>query len=51
MHVCLGRKYVADPGYTAHYDALAPGLTEWLRDLVNANAVAQGIDPETATWS
>jgi DNA-binding transcriptional MerR regulator len=51
MHVCLGRKYVADPGFTSHYDTLEPGLTLWLRDLINANAVAQGIDPETATWS
>ncbi|WP_238158365.1 MerR family transcriptional regulator [Kribbella voronezhensis] len=51
MHVCLGRKYVADAGFTAHYDAFEPGLTLWLRDLINANAVANGIDPETATWS
>ncbi|QNE18020.1 MerR family transcriptional regulator [Kribbella qitaiheensis] len=51
MHVCLGRKYVADPGFTAHFDALEPGLAHWLRDLVNANAVAQGINPDSATWS
>ncbi|WP_232828474.1 MerR family transcriptional regulator [Kribbella monticola] len=51
MHVCLGRKYVADAGFTAHYDAFEPGLTLWLRDLINANAVANGIDPDTATWA
>jgi DNA-binding transcriptional MerR regulator len=51
MHVCLGRKYVAEPGFTAHYDAIEPGLTQWLRDLVDANARARGVDPETATWS
>jgi MerR family transcriptional regulator, thiopeptide resistance regulator len=51
MQVCLGRKYVAEPGFTAHYDAMGPGLTWWLRDLIDANARAQGVDPETATWT
>jgi DNA-binding transcriptional MerR regulator len=51
MHVCLGRRYAADPGFTAHYDGLHPGLTEWLRDAINANARAHGVDPDTATWT
>lgn len=51
MHVCLGAKYVADPGFTVHYDTLEPGLARWLRDLIVANAVAHGIDPDAATWS
>ncbi|MEU0095700.1 MerR family transcriptional regulator [Kribbella sp. NPDC006257] len=51
MHVCLGRKYAADPGFTTHYDTLEPGLAAWLRDLINANAQAHGTNPETATWS
>jgi DNA-binding transcriptional MerR regulator len=51
MHVCLGRRYVGDPGFTAHYDALEPGLTPWLRDAINANAREHGVDPETATWT
>ncbi|WP_329250360.1 MerR family transcriptional regulator [Actinoallomurus sp. NBC_01490] len=50
MHVCLGRKYVADPGFAAHYDALAPGLAAWLRDAIFANAEAHGVDPESAKW-
>ncbi|MDO3646724.1 MerR family transcriptional regulator [Nocardia mangyaensis] len=50
MHVCLGRRYASDPGYVAYYDALAPGLTAWLRDIIDANARANGTDPATATW-
>jgi DNA-binding transcriptional MerR regulator len=50
MHVCLGRKYVGDPGFAAYYDALAPGLAGWLRDVIFANAEAHGVDPEAATW-
>ncbi|MEV0150303.1 MULTISPECIES: MerR family transcriptional regulator [unclassified Nonomuraea] len=50
MHVCLGRRYTADPGFTAFYDAFTPGLTVWLRDVIFANAEAHGVDPESATW-
>ncbi|MET9555397.1 MerR family transcriptional regulator [Streptomyces sp. NPDC006645] len=50
MHACLGRMYVGDAGWTAFYDALAPGLTGWLRDVIFANAEAHGVDPETAGW-
>lgn len=39
---------VADPGFAAYYDALAPGLSSWLSD-INADAQARGIDPKTAT--
>ncbi|MEV4577115.1 MerR family transcriptional regulator [Nonomuraea jabiensis] len=51
MHVCLGRKYVADPGFTAYFDAIEPGLTIWLRDIIDANARDRGIDPDSATWT
>ncbi len=51
MQVCLGRRHTADPGFTAFYDAIEPGLTVWLRDIIDANARANGIDPETATWT
>ncbi|WP_344866127.1 MerR family transcriptional regulator [Planomonospora alba] len=51
MHVCLGRKQAADPGFTAYYDAIEPGLTVWLRDIIDANARARGIDPDAATWT
>ena len=51
MHVCLGRTYATDPGYAAHYEALEPGLSGWLREIIEANARAEGVDPDTATWS
>ena len=51
MHVCLGRTYVTDPGYRSFYDGFAPGLADWLRDAINANARSRGVDPETATWT
>ena len=38
MHRGLGDMYVADPRFTAHYDAHAPGLAQWVRDAVHANA-------------
>lgn len=50
MHVCLGRMFVDDAGFAEHFDALAPGLARWLRDAVEANARAHGVDPERATW-
>lgn len=50
MHVCLARMFATDPGYTAHYDSVSPGLAEWLRDVVHANAAAHGVDPATARW-
>lgn len=51
MQVCLARGYQEDPGFTEHYEGLAPGLTVWLRSVVDANARAHGLDPDTATWS
>ncbi|MBL1077266.1 MerR family transcriptional regulator [Nocardia sp. 2] len=50
MHVCIGRRYVTEPGYADYYDGRQPGLTAWLRDIIDANARAHGVDPETATW-
>ncbi|NEW26911.1 MerR family transcriptional regulator [Nocardia cyriacigeorgica] len=50
MQVCLGRRYVAETGYTEFYDGLAPGLTVWLREIIDANARHHGVDPATATW-
>ena len=51
MHVCLGRMYAADPGFAAYYETIEPGLNSWLRDVINANARARGIDPDSATWT
>lgn len=55
MQVCLGRMYVADPGFSEFYDALfyetvEAGLTAWLRAVIDANALAHGVVPESATW-
>ncbi|WP_153032931.1 MerR family transcriptional regulator [Amycolatopsis sp. YIM 10] len=50
MHVCLGRTFADDPGFAAFYDEFAPGLAVWLRDVIFANAEANGVDPETAEW-
>ncbi|MEU0542967.1 MerR family transcriptional regulator [Nocardia sp. NPDC005978] len=50
MQVCLGRTYAEEPGYRAFYDGLAPGLAGWLRAIIDANAGAHGVDPDTATW-
>ncbi len=50
MHVCLGRTFTADPRFSEHYDALAPGLAAWLHDVIAANAEARGVDPRSATW-
>ncbi|WP_460498812.1 MerR family transcriptional regulator [Glycomyces tarimensis] len=50
MQVCMGRMFVQDPGFAAHYDRRAPGLAQWLRQVLFANAAANGVDPETAMW-
>ncbi|WP_234312403.1 TipAS antibiotic-recognition domain-containing protein [Streptomyces griseus] len=50
MQVCLGRRFEAEPGFAAHYDAVRPGLAGWFRRVVDADARAHGIDPDTATW-
>lgn len=50
MQVCMGRMFVEDPGFAAHYDGLASGLARWLGEVLAANAAANGVDPETATW-
>jgi DNA-binding transcriptional MerR regulator len=51
MHVCLGKTYTTNPGYVAHYEAIEPGLSNWLRSIIEANAHTEGIDPDTATWN
>lgn len=38
MHVCLAEMYLSDPRFTAHYDTRAPGLAQFLRDIIVANA-------------
>jgi len=50
MHVLIGRMYAADPDFTVNHDAYRPGLTAWLSEVIDANARAHGVDPETAAW-
>jgi hypothetical protein len=38
MHVNLGEMYVADPRFTATYEEMAPGLAQYVRDAIVANA-------------
>jgi DNA-binding transcriptional MerR regulator len=38
MHEQLGRMYVADPRFTATYEMIRPGLTQYLCDAIAANA-------------
>ncbi len=49
-HVLLGCGYVADPRFREYYEARGEGLTDWLVAAINANAAANGVDPEKAEW-
>jgi DNA-binding transcriptional MerR regulator len=42
MHAGLGRMYVEDERFTAHYEQLAPGLAQYVSTAVQANAARQG---------
>lgn len=49
-HVILARMYVEDPRFKEHYDHRQPGLAQWLKEIIDANAASKGIDPATAQW-
>jgi hypothetical protein len=38
LHRALGDMYVADPRFTATYDQVEPGLAQYVRDAIHANA-------------
>ncbi|SDC36320.1 DNA-binding transcriptional regulator, MerR family [Geodermatophilus telluris] len=42
MHAGLGRMYVEDERFTAHYERRTPGLAGWVSTAVQANAARQG---------
>ena len=42
MHAGLGRMYVEDERFTAHYERRAAGLAQYVSDAVQANAARQG---------
>lgn len=41
MHRGLGDMYVSDERFTSQYEQVAPGLAQWLRDAIHANADRQ----------
>lgn len=41
MHICLGEMYIADARFTKHYDDVAPGLAQYIRDAIVANAAGR----------
>jgi MerR family transcriptional regulator, thiopeptide resistance regulator len=41
MHAGLGRMYVEDPRFTATYEAMAPGLAQYVSTANQANAARQ----------
>ncbi|MGQ1837835.1 MerR family transcriptional regulator [Kocuria turfanensis] len=41
-HRALGDMYVADPRFTRTYEDLAPGLAQYVRDAIHANADRAG---------
>lgn len=48
--VILAGGYVADPRFKEYYESLHPGLAQWLKEAIESNAAAKGVDPETAQW-
>lgn len=49
-HVLLARGYACDPRFAARYEALEAGMAAWLKEVIDANAAAHGVDPATAAW-
>jgi hypothetical protein len=43
MHVGLGRMYVSDPRFAAHYDERAEGLATFVAAAIEANAKRAGV--------
>ncbi|WAL39533.1 MerR family transcriptional regulator [Brevibacterium sp. BRM-1] len=48
--VLIATGYVQDPRYVEYYDRLGAGLTAWLKEVIDANARAHGVDPQAARW-
>jgi DNA-binding transcriptional MerR regulator len=42
MHAGLGRMYVEDERFTAHYEEITPGLAQYVSTAIQANAARQG---------
>ncbi|MFF1571341.1 TipAS antibiotic-recognition domain-containing protein [Leifsonia sp. NPDC058292] len=50
MQVVIARMFTTEPGFAEYYDRVQPGLAFWMREVIEADARAHGIDPETAVW-
>jgi DNA-binding transcriptional MerR regulator len=50
MHVMLGRIYEGNPEYADHFNRREPGFAAWLREIIEANAQANGVNLEAVTW-
>ena len=48
--VLLARGYVANSRFTAYYDKRESGLAAWIKEIIDANAAAHGVDPANAVW-
>ena len=48
--VLIARGYVANSRFTAYYDKREPGLAAWIKEIIDANAAAHGVDPANAVW-
>jgi len=50
MQALIARGFDSEQGFANFYDEIEPGLGHWMRQVINANALSQGIDPATAAW-
>ncbi|NYF57129.1 MerR family transcriptional regulator [Micromonospora purpureochromogenes] len=41
IHTGLADMYMADPRFTAHYEAIAPGMAAYLHEAIHANAITR----------
>lgn len=48
--VIIARGYVCDERFARHYDRRAQGLAAWLKEIIDAGATAQGVEPASAQW-
>ncbi|MFD0758361.1 MerR family transcriptional regulator [Arthrobacter ulcerisalmonis] len=50
MHVLIAQRYVNESGYLQYFESLEPGLADWMKQAIEANARTADVDPDTATW-
>ena len=48
--VLIARGYFANSRFTAYYDKRESGLAAWIKEIIDANAAAHGVDPANAVW-